>query len=423
VVNVLEANGYDVVPTCYIGDWGGDVAKAVWGFNTYVGEEEIPVEERSARLQETYTKASQQVKEDEAARKEVSGVLAAIEGKEEPWAGIYKKTRQWSLDEFKSVFAEMKVRPVKWYYESEVDKEARELVHSMLTDGVAKKSEGAVVVEFEDDTLPTFLILKSDGTAVYSTWDLVLAQKKEQDYAPDRQLIITDNRQDLHFRQVFATLKKLGFQKVMHHLSYDIVALPDGAMSSRAGRIVTYKDVRDEWVEELIKQTQERHEDWSEKQVAATAKTLALGALAFMMLRQDANSIIKYDAKEAMSFDGFTAPYLLYTVARIHSLEKKVKTKVPKQLTLEHPLEQRLARKLAIYPAVVEKAGKTYNVAQIATWAFELAKMFSEYYHEVRIAEDEDKLRQASRMALMKAVRQGLTNALTLLGIETLEEM
>lgn len=424
IINVLRAGGYEVVAASYIGDSGADVAKTIWGLEKFHKDEEFAKEERADKLQEIYTQATQYVAKHPKAKEEIAEVQRALENHEEPWHGLWKETREWSLESFREVFRELHIKPEVWYFESEVEEGGKKIVQKMLTDGLAKKSDGAVVVDLEDQDLGAFLVLKSDGSALYSTMDLELARRKQQDYDPDRQIFVVDVRQSLHFKQLFATLKKLGFTEQMTHVAYDMVTLPDGAMSSREGNIVTYRDLRDQMIERLASETQARHEDWPEAKITKTAHDLAIASLTFTMLRQDPKSIITFDLNEAMSFDGFTAPYILYTIARIESIKRKTKIKPKAEAKLlGHGLEIALLKNLAEYPFVIERAAQSFQVSLVAQWAFETAKQFSEYYHEVHVLDDEQNEQTAARLALIDSIRQVLTNAMTLLGIDVLEEM
>jgi len=425
VVNLLDANGYKVVPASYIGDSGADVAKAIWGLKKFHDGEEFKKEERAQKLQEIYTEATKYVEEHPKAKEEIKEVQAKLEAHEEPWHLLWKETRQWSLDAFKEIFAELNIKPKVWYFESEVEAEGKKIVQKLLTDGIAKKSEGATIVDLTDEDLDVFLVLKSDGSALYATMDLALALTKEREHDPDRQLFVVDVRQSFYFKQLFATLKKMGMTATLTHLAYDMVTLPDGAMSSREGNVVTYRELKEKMIGILQDETAKRHEDWDEKQVRETAFKIAMASIIFMMLRQDPKTVITFDIDEAMSVDGFTGPYILYTIARIESIKKKaakLKGKIePKLLT--HAGELNLIRALAEYPLVIERAGKTFQVSMIAQWAFDTAKLFAEYYHEVRVLDDEDQNLSAARLALILAVQQTLSNAMQLLGIDVLKEM
>ncbi|MFH1712054.1 MAG: arginine--tRNA ligase [Patescibacteria group bacterium] len=423
VVNILEANGYKVIPASYIGDSGADVAKAIWGLQKFHEGEEFKKEERAQKLQEIYTEATKYVEDHPEAKEEIAEVQTKLEAKEDPWHSLWKETREWSLDSFKEIFKELNIKPKVWYFESEVEEEGKKIVQKLLTDGIAKKSEGATIVDLTEEDLDIFLVLKSDGSALYATMDLALAMKKEREYDPDRQLFVVDVRQSFYFKQLFATLKKMGVTTTLAHLAYDMVTLPDGAMSSREGNVVTYRELKEQMVGLLKDETAKRHEDWTEKQVDETAFKIAIASIIFMMLRQDPKTVITFDLKEAMSVDGFTGPYVLYTIARIESIKRKakVKEKVNTKL-LTHSDEFALIRALAEYPLVVERAGQTFQVSLLAQWAFDTSKLFAEYYHEVRVLEDKKDV-SAARLALIGAVQTSLTNAMQLLGIDILKEM
>ncbi|KKR89306.1 MAG: hypothetical protein UU36_C0035G0004 [Candidatus Uhrbacteria bacterium GW2011_GWE2_41_1153] len=188
VVNLMRANGYKVVPAAYIGDIGAHVAKAIWGMEKFHAGEKFEKSERAKKLGEIYTQATKAVEENEDFKKEIAQIQQNLELDKEPWYSLWKKTRQWSLDQFKSIFKELKISPEVWYFESEVEKHGKELVQKMLTDGIAKKSEGATIVDLQDESLGAFLILKSDGSSLYATKDLALALQKDKDYGADRQL-------------------------------------------------------------------------------------------------------------------------------------------------------------------------------------------------------------------------------------------
>ena len=424
VVNLVRANGYETIAASYIGDIGAHVAKAIWGFKKFFGDATIAKADRARTLGEAYTQATQYADEHPEVKEEFADVQRKLEAEEEPWFSLWRETREWSLESFRAIFKELGVVPDVWYYESDVEQPGKELVKKMLTDGIAKKSQGATIVDLEDEKLGVFLALKTDGSSLYATKDLALAYRKEKDYAPDRQIFVIDVRQSLYMKQLFATLKRMQFQPELVHLGFEVVTLPDGAMSSRKGNIVRYEDLRDTLVEKITEETKTRHADWKPKKVAQNATAIAMAGMKFMMLRQDPATQITFDMDEALSVDGFTGPYVLYTVARINSIEAKAD--MPPLLLgdkLTHPIERAMLRKIADYPGDVAKAGQSFNVALIAQEAFALAKLFAEYYHEVRILEDEDRQRKAARLALLYAVRQTLTNGCCLLGLEMVKEM
>ncbi len=424
LARVLRANGYKVVLGAYIGDIGAHVAKALWGMKKFHDGEKFEKATRAAKLGEIYTEATRYVDEHPEAKEEIADVQRKLEAEEEPWYSLWKETREWSLDSFRSIYKEFDVQPDVWYYESDVEEEGKEMVKRLLTEGVAKKSEGATVIDLEDEGLGVFLILKSDGSSLYATKDIALAFRRQRDYDPDRQILLVDARQSFYFKQLFAALKRMGFSAELKHFAFEMVTLPDGAMSSRQGNIVRYETFRDEMMAKFAQETRLRHEDWSEKKVKEVARVLTMASISFTMLRQDPESVITFDMEEAMSFDGYTAPYILYTVARISSIERQAKKKAKVNAALlTHPTEQELVRALMEFPVVVQRASATFQVSSIAMWAFEVSKLFAEYYHQVKILNEEEADKIPARLALIGAVRTSLENAMDLLGIDTLDEM
>ncbi len=424
IVNVARANAYEVVAASYIGDIGAHVAKAVWGLKKFAEGKEILKEDRVRILGEVYTEATRYIDEHPEVKEEIDEVQRQLEAEEEPWFSLWRETREWSLDAFRAIFKELAIAPDVWYFESQVEKPGKQLVKQMLIDGIAKKSQGATIVDLEDEKLGAFLVLKTDGSSLYATKDLALAFKKEKDFAPDRQIFVIDVRQSLYMKQLFASLKRMQFQPELVHVGFEMVTLPEGAMSSRKGNIVKYEDLRDAMVEKLTAETTTRHPDWKPKKVQQTAMAIAMAGMKFVMLRQDPGRQIVFDMEEAMSIDGFTGPYILYTIARINSIEAKADMpSLPIGEQLTHVLEKDMLRKVADFPSVVSHAAATYQISALAQAAFALAKTFAEYYHEVRILEDDNHERKCARLALLASVKQTLTNACELLGITPLKEM
>src|SRR3989338_3789292 len=185
-------------------------------------------------------------------------------------------------------------------------------------------------------------------------------------------------------KQLFATLKRLDFHKELVLVGYEMVTLPDGAISSRKGNIVRYDELRDAMFQALVDSTKLRHPECKEKIVNTNALTIALAAMKFMMLRQDPGKILVFDMAEAMATDGFTGPYILYTIARINSLHGKTKISAfPLASALIDSQEVQLLRKVSEYPDVVAQAGTEMRPSLVCLFAFELAQMFSRYYAEV----------------------------------------
>lgn len=327
------------------------------------------------------------------------------------------------------IFAELGSAEMdKRYYESEVEQPGIKIVNELLEKGIAKKSEGAVVMELEEQNLGIFLLLKSTGASLYSTKDIALAYQKKADYPDyDQSLYVVGLEQEYHFKQLFKTLELIGFEHdKLKHISYGLVDLKDGKMSSRAGNVVLYEDFRDELLAKAQEMVASR--DLSEKEKKTVAHDVAFAAMKFGMLLQDSEKGITFDKEVALSFEGETGPYLQYVCARIHSIFKKVKTEtitLPDSdfslLTLES--EKNLLLQLASFPERVQRSAAEYKPNIIARFALGLAKQFSSYYHEAKILDTENLALSSARLDLLKAIQQTMKNALNLLGIETPESM
>ncbi|PJA45085.1 arginine--tRNA ligase [Candidatus Uhrbacteria bacterium CG_4_9_14_3_um_filter_50_9] len=423
-VEVLKMNGYDVVPVAYINDLGVHVAKSVWAMKKYHGEEQVPKEDRIKFLREVYVEANAKLEEDPSLKEEVSQVFLELENQRGEDVARWKETRDWSIDYLRDVYDELGLTLEHWYFESDLILKTKKIIDQLIEDGLAVESEGAWIVDLRDEDLGVNLLIKSDGTLLYNAKDLGLAMKKEEDYHPLRSIYVVDMRQSHALKQLFATLKRMEFDRELIHLAYDFVTLSDGAMAARKGNVVRYEVFRDEMIARAHAETRERHEDWSLKKVNTVSRAVAFAAIRFGMLKQDLEKSIVFDLEQAMSFEGYTGPYLLYTYARIQRLFTKVKKiKLDYAATkLTEPSAHDLMILLSSYPEVVFSIGQTLQLSRLPQYLFDLAKTFSAFYNDVPIATAEPEI-AAQRLALSEAVQQVLENGMELMGITPVDEM
>ncbi len=426
LVNALKANGGEVVPVSYIGDLGIHVAKCLWAIRKFHPDEEPLKEERNAFLGKVYTEATVWLEEHPEDGEEVKKIFQSLENGHRGWLGLWQKTKKWSMEVIKDVARELNLTISQWYSESEMDERAMRIIDDLLKADIAKISRGATIVDLEDEHLGVNLLKRTDGTLLYNGKDLALALKKEEQHSPDLSINVIDVRQSLAMKQLFATLKRMGFQKRIEHLSYEIITLPEGTMSSRKGTLVKYETLRNELIRLSTFETEKRHPEWKEKRVNHVARALAFAALKFFVLAHDLDKVIVFDFLKVLSFDGYTGPYCLYTLARIESIFKKAKkisTSGVALARLEHPTELALLHKVAEFPDVVQRVGQSYQLSTIAEYAFHLAKQFAEFYHTCPVIQAESPELIAARLELCRATSVTLKNALALLGIEPVDEM
>jgi arginyl-tRNA synthetase len=283
-------------------------------------------------------------------------------------------------------------------------------------------------MDLADVNLGFCLLLKSDGTGLYATKDLELARRKFQDHKIQKNVVVVDQRQALHFSQVFEVLKRLGFEqaKDCFHLQYNFVELPDGAMSSRKGNIVPIMALI-ESMQKMVKDNYlERYKgEWSEDEINLVASQVAKGAIKYGMVKIDNNKKIVFDMAEWLKLDGDSGPFIQYSTTRISSLLKKLgplNKKIDWSL-LSHPAERKLMSHLIHFNQVVAQAAENYRPSVICTYLLETAKKFNHFYHECSIGQAQTSELKNSRLALALATREVLKNGLGLLGIPAPERM
>lgn len=428
LVTVLRGVGYEVIAASYQGDVGTHVATTLWGLMTLHANEVPPKTGRGEWLGKIYAEAVAKVEASPEEKSKIAEMARALERGDRALTRLWKKTRKWSIEEFDHIFKELGVVLDRRYYESETEEPGRKLVAELLRRGIARESEGALVVPLENYGLGTFLILKSDGGTLYATRDLALAAQKFSEWKLDRSVHVVDSRQSLYFKQLFKTLELMGFKKPFVHVPYEFVTLTGGALSSRKGTVVTYEEVRDEVVRVASEETRTRHPDWSARRIEKTAWSIAMAALKFSMLAQDVSRAITFDIRAATSFDGATGPYIQYTGARIAGILRKTRltratvTATAKMSREIEPTEKRLVLALARFPQVVLTASRDMRPAPLAEYLFDLAKTFAEFYEAVPVLKAPPDLR-AFRLELVRSVRTVLENGTRILGFEIPKEM
>ncbi|MFA6132030.1 MAG: arginine--tRNA ligase [Patescibacteria group bacterium] len=424
-INLLQAVGHEVIPASYINDLGTHVAKCVWGLKKFYGDYDLKEEDATSFLGKVYTEATKAEEKNPKVKEEISKIFHELEAGKGESVALWKKTRKWSVNDLKKVFSELGL-PIKvWYFESELIRPARKIIADLEKKGIAVKSQGALIVDLSEEGLGANLLVKSDGMLLYNAKDIPLAFRKEEEYHPEKSVYVIDTRQSLAMKQLFATLKRMGFKRELVHLSYDFVTLKEGVMSSRKGNIIRYETFRDIMIDSARKETKKRHSEWKDKKIEEVARAIAFAAMRFGMLRQDPNKKIIFDMAEALSFDGYTGPYLLYTYARSRSIIKKAGRLTAKIETkrLVLPIENQLLVKLAKYPETVSATAQDFKLDRLAEYLFDLAKTFATFYHDVPVTQAEDKETAAARLGLVEAVGTVLKNGLSMMGIETIEEM
>jgi arginyl-tRNA synthetase len=370
-------------------------------------------------------------------QEEVKATFQRWERQDPEFIRLWQETREWSLSDFRRIFDELGAQVDVWFYESEVEQEGRMIVQELLAKGIAEIGEGGVPVVkideklgLEQETYRTIPILRSDGTTLYSTKDLALTKQKYDQFGIDRAIWVVDVRQSLYFQQIFKVLELWGFEQAQRafHLSYEIVALPEGVISSRKGNAPLYDDVRDLVMARAREIIEEKNPELAPGAKALVARQVALGSLKYAMLSRDNNKIVIFVIDEALSFDGHSAPYIQYAHARACRILQRAggwdrgDSSAPLDFGELQPVELALLQHIATLPAEIQRAAEEYRPLRISSYSYELAKKFNDFYHTCPVIDSPEPTRTA-RLALVAATRITLANSLALLGIDAPYEM
>jgi arginyl-tRNA synthetase len=444
--------GFETIRATYPGDMGLGVITILWAYDKFhKGQEPEGIHERgqwllkiyveaTARLEKKENETAEETAQREAYDAERRDMLRKWEAGDQYVRDLWLLTRGWSLDEFRDILHTLDVKMDVWFFESEANKLGKEIVDELIAKGLAEDERargGPVIVKIDEklgltkEKYRTMVILRSDGSALYSTNDLALAKQKFEKYHVDRSIYVVDFRQELHFQQIFKILELWGFPQASkcYHLSYGYVTLPEGAMSSRHGRVALFKEVYDEAINRVLAVESERSGNIPENERVQIARQIGLGALVYSMLSVDNNKNIVFDVNEALSFDGRTGPYIQNAHVRANSILKKANVEAFENLNstafnyelTKHEIE--LIEQISRFPNAVQQAANEYRPLVMAAYAYDLANAFHSFYHAVPVLQSEDEKIRNARLCLVAAAKQTIANALWLLDIQAPEVM
>jgi arginyl-tRNA synthetase len=454
LARLVEFAGYKTIRASYPGDLGLGVITVMWIYDKfYKGQEPAGVHERGQWLLKLYVEANQllekkenetpeQIAQREAYEAERREMYRKWDAGDEYVRELWRVTREWSLEELREVLHMLDVKMDVWFYESEVDEPSKAIVEELIAKNIAddeRPQGGAVIVKIDEklgltkEKYRTNVILRRDGTTLYLTKDLALAKVKFEQYHVDRSIYVVDVRQALHLQQAFAILKLWGFpqSEKCYHLGYGFVSLPEGAMSSRKGRVVLFKEVYDEAIKRVLSVEAEKSVDIPVEEREKIAAQIGLGALVYSMLSVDNNKDIVFNIEEALSFDGRTGPYIQNAHVRANSILRKSKVEGQKSddlrlSTFDYELtkqEIELIEQMSQFPQKVQQAAEEYRPLVMAMYAYDLANAFHSFYHAVPVLQTEDEKVKNARLQLVAAAKQTVANALRLLDIQSPDVM
>ncbi len=420
ISRILEFEGNKVLRVNYQGDTGMHVAKWLWCYLKYHKKERLKDDE--SWIASIYVEAVKKLLEKPELQEEVNEINRKLESKKDKKLNkLWEETRKLSLDSFEAIYKELDTHFDQYFFESHVEKRGKDIAKELVNKKIAEVDNGATIVNLEKYDLGVWVLLRSDGTVLYSTKDLALAEKKFEEHKIDRAVYVVGSAQRLHVYQMIKTLELMKFKQAKNcqYVPISEVRLPEGKMSSRTGDNILYSDFKDELVEHASSEIKKR-EKISSKELGKRSLAIAIAALKYSMLKQDTNKSIVFDKHEALRFEGDTGPYLLYSYARAKSILEKAKYSNKKFDVSLDEKEVNLILELSKFPDVVLQSYNNLEPHSIANYANHLAQTFNEFYHSNQVIGSDN---EQFRLVLVDCFSQVLKNALYLLGIPVIERM
>jgi len=413
--------GYKVVGINHLGDYGTQFGKLIVAYKKWSSEQAVK-EGRLKELTRIYVKFHDEAKLDPTLDDQARKYFKLIEDGDEESNKLFNLFKEITLEEVDKIYKLLNVEFDSYAGESFYNDKMSPVVEELKEKGLIKISDGASIVELEEYGMPPCLILKSDGSTLYATRDIAAAVYRKNTYDFHKCLYVVAYQQNLHFKQFFKVLELMGkdWAKDMVHVAYGMVSLESGSMSTRAGKVVLLEDVIAKTIEKAHSVIEQKNPDLKDKEKIARA--VGTGAVIFGALCNNKIKDIVFSYDRVLSFEGETCPYVQYTVARCNSVLKKCGE--PKEYALPelNGDEYDLIATLGKFKETVVNSAEKYEPSMVTRYALDLATAFNKFYISSKIACEDDNLRNF-RLTLAKAVKITLTNALTLLGIETVEEM
>lgn len=421
---MYRALGYRVIADNHLGDWGTQFGLLIQGYRAFLSDAERETLTVEA-LERVYVQSYNRSKEDPAWLEGCKAELVKLQRGDAENRAIWERFIAISRGEFERVYARLGVGFDLWRGESFYNDILPETVRLLEERGLAVESEGARVVKLEEEGMPVCIVRKSDGGYNYATTDIATVRSRVAEFAPDRIVYVTDERQQLHFRQFFAVCAKLGCTTHLEHVWFGLMRLPEGTFSTRQGNVIKLEALLDEAERRALEIIRASGSGgMTEEEQRALAAVIGIGAIKYADLSHDPQTLIVFTWEKALALEGNSGPYLQYAYARVCSLLDKYAAQVPgadplaNALRLEEPIEKELALRLMQFPAAVVRAAEAYKPSVLADYLFGLSQTYSSFYQRSPVLKAEPAVRD-SRVRLCAMVAQVLAEGLGLLGIGT----
>lgn len=422
--NIHDFLGYNTIASNYIGDYGTQFGTMIAAYKLW-GDEEKLKENPIKELLALYVRYNNEAADDEKMMDDARSEFMNLENGEEEATRLWKHFKEISFNEFDRVYKMLDINFDNYNGESYHSEFIPDVLEELKEKNLLVESDGAYIVDLSEFDLPPAIIIKSNGSSAYITRDIATAINRKKVYDFDKNLYVVATQQNLHFQQLFAILKLMGydFYDDCKHVPFGMVSLKDQTLSTRKGQVVFLEDV----LNKAIDKTKEIMENRDSKieNVGEVAEIVGIGAVKFQELYNNRIKDYVFDWDEVLNFDGETGPYVQYTYARAKSVLRKADFKENTEISFDNITsdeEFALVKALGNFKDVVAKAAEKYELSLITRHLTEIAKNFNKFYNACQINVEDEKIKE-ERLALSYATSIVIKTGLGLLGIKTVEQM
>ncbi len=421
IAKICDFVGYKPVKINYLGDWGTQFGKLVYGFEKYVSEDKL-MKDPINHLLNIYIKVNKSKRNEKPSRE----AFKKLEQRDKKSLMLWKIFRNLSVKEFEKVYEIFNIDFDVYEGESDTIKYTKRVVEELKQKKLLKKSKGALIVDLNEYGLGVCLIQKTDGTTLYATRDIAAAIKRYEKYKFEKMIYQVGKEQELHFKQIFKVLELMGYEwaKNCIHSEHGLYLDKDKKkFATRKGKIVFMDEILKKTKSLAAKEIKKRFPKIKKSEMDERALKVAIASIFYGDLKNNKKNNIVFDLKKFTSFEGNTGPYILYSYARAGSILKKADAKKITSKFSIPDLEEKefeLIKALSQFSNNVLESFTHLNPSFIANYCYQISQKFNEFYQSCPVIKSDSSM---FRLALVESFRQILRNALRLLGIEALEEM
>lgn len=425
IYKIHQFLGYNCEGVNHLGDWGTQFGKLIVAYKNW-GSQQAVEEQGIQELMRIYVKFHDEAENKPELEDEARSWFVKMQDGDEEALSLWKWFYEISMKEFDRVYAMLGVKFDAYTGESFYNDKMAAVVDELKEKKLLIESEGALIVDLEEEKMPPCLIIRKDGGTLYATRDITAALYRKNKYNFEKCLYLTALDQNLHFAQWFKVIDKMGYEwsKDLVHVPFGLVSLDTGKLSTRKGNVVLMEELLNQAVNETKKIIEEKNPELPNKE--EVGKQVGIGAVIFNDLYNGRIKDVVFSWERMLSFEGETGPYVQYTNARASSVLKKAGvTNVDANVdfaVLSDDSSAEVCKLLADFPNKIQDAAAKYEPSIVSRHLVNIAQAFNKFYHDNPILSSEENVKNA-RLTIVYAVKTVLTTGLGLLGINAPEQM